>query len=158
MLVAQNEREQFTGSWILESIELRQSSLKNPQQEKKIAYTLENIGEISSFDVIIEMLFAEKEETEIEENTETANEPATEKIEDIIITTTGHFQNPIVRFFGSHIEFSDRNGQNESSMSRFEYTFINPEKLLLISNEVFYTKDEKSMKDRLYLTLSRITN
>lgn len=157
MLTAQMaERERFAGVWVLETAEYREASLNNLKQETKNVYTLENIGKVPFYDAITEMRFVEIEAAAIEKNTKTADTKTLDF--DYIKTITKQYQNPVVRVLGEHIEFSARNAKEGTPVNQYEYIFINPEKLLLISNDIFYPKDEEPMRARLFMALSRKSN
>ena len=141
------DRERFVGMWVLETAEYREASLNNLQQETKRAYTLENIGEVLFYDAITEMRFAEIEEAD-------ASAPDI----NYITTITKQYQNPVVRVFEERIEFSDRKAKEGTPVNQYEYIFINPEKIILISDDIFYPKDEEPMRARLFMALSRKSN
>jgi len=165
--VAEIFDRQFVGTWILESAELREAPLNKSKKETKIAYTLENIDEILFFDAIIEMKFAQTIE-EGSDSTDEIDEQQLDSIEettedyDYITTITQQYKNPLVQISTIHFEFPDSEQEEQAEevrINQYEYIFTEPEKLLLISSEVFYTKDEKEpVSARLYITLSRTSN
>ena len=154
----------FAGTWVLKSAEFREVPLNDPQKEIKIAYTLENISEVPFFDAVIEMNFAEIKKEDFDSDDESGeeqqpylpdeSEEIPEKDYDItIITASGQYINPIVQISSIHFDFTDSEGEYAN---QFEYVFTDDEELLLTSNEVFYTKNEKEpMRARLYITLSQ---
>ena len=179
-LMAFDLRAPFSGIWMLESAEFREAPLNELQKETKTVYTLENISEVPFFDVVIEMKFPEIPEAE-EENLEQTGEPGEkqlhlsddseeqlhltdladdeeEAIEDdtIIMTVFNEYINPIVQISNIHFEFQ---ASQEAPVNQYTYVFLESGELILTSNEVFYTKNEKeSMSARLHITLSRISN
>ena len=134
--------ERFVGKWKLESAEVREFLFENSKQVGKIAYTPDNVGEILNFNAITEMKLWEEQETADDFN--------------FITTVAMQYQNPLVQISERYFEFSDQISSEEmNNNDRYEYTFITPEKLVLISYEIFYPKNGIPMKAQLYLTLSR---
>ena len=133
--------ERFIGKWVLESAEVRESLFENSRQVRKTTYTLANVNEMPNFfNAITEMKLWEEQETADDFN--------------FISTVAMQYQNPLVQVTGQYLEFSDPVRFEEMGYERYEYTFITPEKLLLVSVETFYPENGTPMKAQLYLTLS----
>ena len=135
--------ERFVGKWKLESAEVREFLFENSRQVGKVPYALGNVGEILNFNAITEMKLWEEQETADDYN--------------FITTAAMQYQNPLVQVSERYFEFSDQINSEKMNGDRYEYTFITPEKLLLISHEIFYPKNGIPMKAQLYLTLSRLS-
>ena len=145
--VAQIDK-QFVGEWKLESAELRETLYDDSQPETKAVYTLEKLNELIHFNAITEMRFID-EEVEIDEFV--GND------ESFINTIHRQYQNPLVKISNPYIEFAEQGKPEELSHNQYGFVFTTPENVLLISHEVFYPKDGKPMKARLYLTFSKLT-
>jgi hypothetical protein len=138
--------ERFTGNWALEAVEVHESPFDKPQQVKKISYSLSNLSELAFFTVVTKI------------NLENEREAVNADDVNVITTAAGEYRNPVVRFFNENsLKFSDEERIDEIDHNQFQYIFITPEKVLLVSHEIFYPKNGTTVRAELHLTLSRVS-
>ena len=154
--------ERFVGDWILESAELRESEFNNPQNEIKKVYTFDNILEVSPyFDAVtgMKLLKSSEQELEDEDDAEELTEPVKRvpSESNFISTLRMSYENPALQISDRYFIFSDPYQTEElHPKSQYSYEFLTPDKILLISHEIFYANDHRvSVKAQLYLTLTR---
>jgi hypothetical protein len=137
--------EKFIGKWVFEKAELQESLHDGSEPAERVTFKLENLDQLRQFNPIIEMQFVE----DGEQSASNGNY--------IITQLAGMYTNPVVETSEIYFQFSEQDKPSYVEPIQYGFAFPSVDKLVLISEEVFYTKNGRPIKDILYITLSRLT-